>query len=393
MAGMLAAMVLAIFTVFSAGSMTHGFVSYYTASRLLIDGELGPRAYDDRWFGEAVKQQTVSDVREIFIPNPPTMAVMALPVAGLDARPARAVWLIASLLVFIAGVAALVNYQALRNRDVAIPVLLLMLLSPAVFTNLRIGQGYLIVFALFTAMVLLLIRERDRAAGLCLGLLLALKTSGVAVVILLMAKRRWTALIAAGITAAILALAITPFIDASMWTIYPSQVRAYVARPASAVTAYQTTLGLVRHLCVADPQWNPSPAASCEPLAFVIPYLILGVATVVTMVLSMRSQRVEAWIAAGTTLSVLSLPAIAEPHFVLMAIPLALLRLGTIEILLIGALLIVPLEWTAERFTAGWTALLAYPRLYAAWLLWGAAIRELLASKTAQALFERDAPS
>ena len=144
---------------------------------------------------------------------------------------------------------------------------------------------------------------------------------------------------------------------------------------------------------MADPQWNPSPAASCEPLAFVIPYLILGVATVVTMVLSMRSQRVEAWIAAGTTLSVLSLPAIAEPHFVLMAIPLALLRLGTIEILLIGALLIVPLEWTAERFTAGWTALLAYPRLYAAWLLWGAAIRELLASKTAQALFERDAPS
>ena len=77
------------------------------------------------------------------------MALMALPLAGLDAQPARAIWLIVSLIVFIAGVAALVKYQALRNRDVSIPVLLLMLLSPAVFTNLRIGQGYLIVFALF----------------------------------------------------------------------------------------------------------------------------------------------------------------------------------------------------------------------------------------------------
>ena len=60
-----------------------------------------------------------------------------------------------------------------------------------------------------------------------------------------------------------------------------------------------------------------------------------------------------------------------------MAIPLAVLRLEPIELLLIGALLIVPLEYTAERFTTGWWALLAYPRLYAAWLLWAASIREL----------------
>ena len=134
LAGMLAAMALAIFTVFSAGTITHGFVSYYTASRLLANGELGPLAYDDRWFGDRVQQLTASSVREIFTANPPTMALMALPLAGLDAQPARAIWLIVSLIAFIAGVAALVRYQALRNRDVSIPVLLLMLLSPAVFT-------------------------------------------------------------------------------------------------------------------------------------------------------------------------------------------------------------------------------------------------------------------
>jgi hypothetical protein len=382
-AGMLAAMALAIFTVFSASSVTHGFVSYYTASRLLVSGELGPLAYDDRWFGEVVQRLTGSNVRQIFIPNPPTMALMALPLVGLDAQPARAVWLIASLVMFIAGVAALVRYQALRNRDVSVPVLLLMMLSPAVFTNLRIGQGYLIVFALFAAAALLLIKGRDRAAGVCLGALLALKTSGIAIVLLLIARRRWRALAATAICAAVLAIAITPFIDARMWWDYPAHVRAYVARPASSVTAYQTTLGLVRHLCVADPQWNPSPAANCAPIAFVVPALVIGAATVFTIVLAMRSRRTEPWIAAGVTLSVLSLPAIAEPHFVLLAIPLALLPLTLVELVVVAVLVIVPLELTAERFTGGWWALLAYPRLYAAWLLWAAAVRELRAGHTA----------
>ena len=377
LAGMIAAMVLTIFTILSAGSVTHGFVSYYTASRLLVSGELGPDAYDDRWFGEVVQRLTSSNVREIFIPNPPTMSLMALPLAGLDPQPARAVWLIGSLAAFIAGVAGLVRHRKRRNVEDSIPTLLLMLLAPAVFTNLRIGQGYLIVFALFAAATVLLLRERDRAAGVMLGLLLALKTSGVALVFLLAARRRWTAIVFAALTALALAVAITPFIDAGMWWIYPSQVRAYVARPASSVTAYQTTLGLFRHLCVADPQWNPAPAANCAPIAFALPAMIVGAATLLTALLARKSTRTEPWLAAGATLSVLSLPAVAEPHYVLMAIPLALLPLTTVEILLIGALLIVPLEWTAERFTTGWWSLLAYPRLYAAWLLWGASVREL----------------
>jgi hypothetical protein len=377
MTGMIAAMILAIFTIFSARSTTHGFVSYYTASRLLVSGELGPRAYDDQWFGEIVQRITSSSVREIFIPNPPTMALMAVPLVGMGPQPARAIWLGVSLAAFIGGVSALTRYRARKNRDVSIPLLMLMLLAPAVFTNLRIGQGYLIVFALFAGATVMLLKHRDRSAGMFLGLLLALKTSGVALALLLIVRRRWAAISAAALTALVLAIVITPFIDASMWWIYPSQVRAYVARPASSVTAYQTTLGMFRHLCIADPQWNPSPAASCGAIAFAAPTVIIAIATLVTLLLARRSTSTESWIAAGTTLSVLSLPAVAEPHFVLMAIPLALLRLHTIEILVIGALLMVPLEYTAERFTAGWWALLAYPRLYAAWLLWAASIREL----------------
>lgn len=375
--GMIAAMILAAFAVFSSGSMTHGFVSYYTAARLLVDGQLGPRAYDDQWFGAAVQRITNSNIREIFIPNPPPMSVMALPLVRLDPQSARAVWLLVSLAGFIAGVAALVRDCARRNQPISIPMLLLMMLAPAVFTNLRIGQGYLIVFALFAAATVLLLRNRDRAAGVCLGALLALKTSGVALALVLVARRRWTALASAAVTAIAIAAAITPFIDLDMWRIYPSAVNAYVARPASSVTAYQTTLALFRHLCVADPQWNPSPAANCAPIAFITPTIIIGLATAITLLAAARARDDRHWLAAAAVLSVLSLPAVAEPHYVLMAIPLALLPLNPLEVLVVGALLIVPLEWTAERFTAGWWSVLAYPRLYAAWLLWRRSVAEL----------------
>ena len=74
-----AAVILAGFTWYSAASTTHGFVAYYAASRLLSAGELGPRAYDDQWFGAYVQSVTQSAVREIFTPNPPTMALMGSP--------------------------------------------------------------------------------------------------------------------------------------------------------------------------------------------------------------------------------------------------------------------------------------------------------------------------
>ena len=58
-----------------------------------------------------------------------------------------------------------------------------------------------------------------------------------------------------------------------------------------------------------------------------------------------RSRHTEPWVAAGATLAILTLPAAAESHFVLMAIPLALLRLTVSEFVVIAVLLLVPLEF------------------------------------------------
>ena len=369
-------LVLVAFTIYSAGSVTHGFVSYYAAARLLVSGQLGPMAYDDAWFGAYVQAITQSSVREIFIPNPPTMALMALPLVGMGPSMARVVWLAVSLSGAAAAVLALLKYRASSASPASVAIGLVMLLNPSVFANLRIGQGYLIVLALVAATALLLIAKRDGLAGACLGLLLALKTSGVALFVLLVAQRRFRAAGWAIAGALVLAIGITPWVDRAMWLDYPMRVREYVERPASSVTAYQSTMGLVRHLCVADPTWNPSPAANCASVAFVAPTFLIGLATLMTIGAAWRSPtRVAAWVAAGVCLSELALPAAAEPHFALLVVPLALVPMEPWLFAIFAALFLVPLEYTAETFTNGWTALLAYPRLYANWLLWAVAIR------------------
>lgn len=373
--------ILAAFAIYSAASVTHGFIAYYGAARLLIDGALGPSAYDDAWFGDYLQRLTGTAIREIFTPNPPTMALMALPIAAFDHHTARSLWLFASVALFVTAIYALARDREQRDGSVPIPQLLLAMLAPAVFTNIRIGQGYLIVFALFAAAVLWLSRQRDARGGAALGLVLGLKLSGTALLVVLAAQRRWRAIAVAGAVAFLLALAVTPFIDAAMWWQHPDVVRGFVQRPSGSVTAYQTTLSFFRRLCVADPVWNPAPAASCEPIAFAIPYTLLAVAIVLTAVAVYRSQDPRQGAVAGTVLSLLALPASAEVHFVLLGIPLLLIPLRTWYLAIVAALVIVPLEWTADRMTAGWWVLLAYPRLYAAWLLWWAGVKDLLRSK------------
>jgi hypothetical protein len=377
--------ILAGFSYYSATSVTHGFVAYYAAARLLSDGALGPSAYDDAWFGAYLQQLTGTAVRDIFTPNPPTMALMAWPIARFDHGVARAAWLFGSVTLFAAAVFALARERA-RDGPVPIAALLLAMLAPAVFTNIRIGQGYLIVFALMAVAVLWIPRQPATAkaialqvaGGAALGLAVGLKLSGTALMLILAAARRWRPIVAALVIAIALALAVTPFVDVAMWWQYPDVVAAFVQRPSGSVTAYQTTLSLFRRLCVADPAWNPSPAASCDRIAFAIPYLLIAAAALITVVLAYRSHDTRAGMAAGVVLSLLALPAAAEVHFVLLGVPLLILALGPIELAALAFLTIVPLELTVERFTAGWSVLLAYPRLYAAWLLWAVCVRRLI---------------
>ena len=363
------AVLLAYVLLSSAWKATHGFISYYAAARLLFEGRLGPAAYDDAWFGKYMRDITGTGVLEIFIPNPPMMALMAAPLAWLGPQPARVIWLLASLAAAAAVTFALLRHRERMHLPLSIAIGLVMLLNPAMFANLRIGQGYLFVFAMLGGAALSLVNGRDRRAGVLLGLAFALKSAGLPLLLLLVWMRRWTAITLATVTFAIAVALTAPFVERAMWLRYPSAVAEFVERPASSTTAYQTTLSLFRRLCIAEPRWNEHPAATCAPVAYVAPGILIISAVAATLAVARRSP-IHLWVAAVLCLSELSLPIAAEAHFMLFAAALALVPIGRVSLAVFAALYFIPLAYTAEVFTDGWRVVFAYPRLYAAWLLW-----------------------
>ena len=63
------------FVITNADRPTHGFGTYYTASRLLVEGEDVSRFYDDDWFSSNVKR-FVPEVYEIYYINLPTTSLI-----------------------------------------------------------------------------------------------------------------------------------------------------------------------------------------------------------------------------------------------------------------------------------------------------------------------------
>ena len=359
---------LAVLTAYiftdAASAVTHGFVAYYGAARLLVSGELGVSAYNDDWFRAYVQSITGTGVLEIFTPNPPMMALMAAPLAWLDHATARPLWLVASLCALAAASLALLRYRERADAPLTAAIVAIVLLNPSTFANLRTGQGYLFVFALLTGAALSVVTGHDRRAGIFLGLAFGLKSTGLPLLLLLVVARRWRAIQAFVVVVAATVGVTALLVDPDMWWRYPSTVSEFVNRPSGSVTAYQTTLGLFRRLCIADPVWNPHPAADCAAAAFTVPSILLAAAMLVTVVLARRSPT-HLWAA-------------AEPHFILFAVPLALLVLSPAMLAVFAVLYLVPLARTAEVFTDGWSVLAAYPRLYAVWLLWGLAVAAML---------------
>ncbi len=70
---------------------SNGFASYYTASRLIIEGENPSDFYNDEYFSSKVKNY-VNGIYEIYSVNLPTTALMVLPLAFFSHDTARIFW-------------------------------------------------------------------------------------------------------------------------------------------------------------------------------------------------------------------------------------------------------------------------------------------------------------
>lgn len=405
----------------SSGQMTHGFIGYYTASLLVVQGKFGPLVYDNAWFSHWVHAVSQRPIDEALAPGLPTEALVALPVVFLPPQPARAAWLWGNVLLLLVALSLLIAtlYQLHPHRPQPVLWLLLAALAfmfPPVFANFFLGQAYLLLLALFSLALYGLASQRNVPAGLGLGLAFILKSSGLPLWLLLLLQRRWPALAWGVATMLLVAVMSLPWLGIAIWRLYPQVAWGVADGPTLSVTAYQTTLSFFNHLFRFDPAWNPQPLVHWPWLAQTLTLLVTAGASLVTVWLG-QTATLPLLFAALSTLSVVVFPAAEEYQYTLLLMPIFILvdhlcrtscqlvlqdhlksgpdppapGSGRLDWFLLSAALVwlmVPIPYEDKRLSAGWLALLAYPRLFGGWLLWTVAIRQMRRPVQAAGLVE-----
>jgi hypothetical protein len=361
---------------------THGFIAYYAVSRLVREGvDISPSYADDYWFQAQLDrfQRGVSDVNY----NPPTTALLVLPLADLPYRQARVAWTLLSLAGLLLA-CGLITYFARLPPGLVPFVLLLVLACQPLYANFSFAQGYAAMFLLLV--VAWFAHSRDRAAllGSSLGLLLVLKLAGVFLVPLLLIQRRWRALAWTGLVAGGVVLGTLPWLGRAWLAYVPYMVHVNADR-SRAVAAYQTLTGFFRHFTTFDSTWNPAPLVDWPVAGNALALLAAAGVLAVSLACAARSapQSNEVLFGAFALLGVILSPLSLDYHYVL-ALP-AMIILGrwaysqrsrwAWPVLLLATLMIaLDLPYRSPRVSAGLSALLAYPKLYGALMLWGLAL-------------------
>jgi hypothetical protein len=372
----------AFFGIKAAVRPSHGFGAYYTAARLVKEGDDVSRFYDNDWFRAQFKRYVPfgSDIYNI---NPPITALLLLPLAGFDYMGARVVWTIFNLMCLIGAVGWLLWQLEFRGLWMPGSIVFVLLYQP-IYANFSYGQAYVLLFALLV-MAWHGYRHRHEAMlGIALGLMVILKTSGVLLWLLLLVQRRWKALAWSTVVVLAVCLGSLLWLGLEAWKTYFHLLPYLSSRPDMAVTAHQTQLSFFRHLLTFDAQWNPAPLLQVPALGIWLPWVSLAIMVGFSVYWAYKKDRADLVFAAFVVANLVLSPVSLDYHYTLLLVSIAILvawiRQQTLlwPWIILGiamALIAANLPYISPQLATGWWALLAYPKLYGAWLLWGLALR------------------
>jgi len=270
-----AAAVGMLLTAITLSAVTKGtdFFYYFCFSRLVALGH-GAQIYDSRVLG-AFQRHLASPIRVPggFIPNvyPPFFAVALAPLADLPYSISFISWLLLNCIALGLSLLYLERYARLGRRGVILFRAAALASLPVVVASL-LGQVSFLMLGLLCISMHALRTDRDRIAGVALGLTLIKPQYAVAFLLVLVIQRRYHSLAAFVATAAVLFVGPIFVLGWSIDTSY-IQTLAHAASWGSSVggftpSANRSLVGFTRLLF-------PAPIAA--PLSIVLDLIALGV--------------------------------------------------------------------------------------------------------------------
>jgi hypothetical protein len=357
---------------------SNGFASYYTASRLIIEGENTSDFYNDDYFSSKV-QNYVNGIYEIYSVNLPTTALMVLPLAFFSHDTARIFWNIFNLLLL-----AFTIYFILRKmqfNQLWLPFTLILIFSfQPLYSNMLQAQAYVFIFFLLSFVFFGYKFDKEKLVGFCMGIVLIAKSAGTILLFLFAIQKKWKSLLWVFIYLLIIILLSLPILGINSWLVYLDKLLNYSSDPSLSVTAHQSIYSFCYHLFSYNSKWNLNPIIDQAIIAKMLMIIFSLSVILLTVYYVIKFKKVELAFGSFIIISLIANPTTMDYHYVIILIPIFILiewlrRNGTriYWSLFIFSFLLIALDfpYVSPKLSGGWLALLAYPKLYGAVGLWG----------------------
>jgi len=374
--------------VLNASRPSHGFASYYTASKLLIEGEDVADFYDDEWFSSKVEEY-VPGVYEIYLVNMPTTVLIFLPMANFDYETAKTIWTIFNILFLTVAIGLIISRMKLEGFWLPLTLIILLAFQP-LYANISFGQVYIFIFCLLVLSWFAYESGNEKLLGTIIGLVFIFKTVGGLLLILLAIQKKWKSLLWVFVTIVFLLITTLAFVGLDSWLAYGNKLLDYSSSPTLSVTAYQTIHSFFHHFFVLDEQWNPVPLINLPYLGKSLTIFFSALILVITIIIAFKSKKSELIFGSFIIVGIILSPPSIDYHYILMLIPIFILFDWLIKnpsvvlwsLFAISYLLIATsLPYISQKIAGGIWAVFAYPKLYGALGLWFLSLRGSYLSK------------
>jgi Glycosyltransferase family 87/WD40-like Beta Propeller Repeat len=315
-------------TAFRTGWMNPktDFPNYYTAAKLVRQGQPLRPYYDWTWFARQMNYAGNGTQLGSYIPQTPLTMLPMVTFAGLPPQRGKQVWLSLNLAFLAATIWLLAQVTSFSLETIW---LLAFCGYFSLRTNFLYGQYYVFLLFLLTLAFYFLHRDKHVSAGILTGIAFALKLYGGPFLVYFAARRQWRALIGMIVaTLGCLGVAILLFgwADTHYYAaqIFPRSLEGGSIDPYTPGTP--TVSNLLRHVLVADRNLNPHPLWQAPWLFFFLrPFISFAIIATLFFGISSKQSTERhdfAWFVIGV---VLLSTGTASYTFIILLLPLVLL--------------------------------------------------------------------
>jgi hypothetical protein len=367
------------------------FATYYTAADLFWHKPTQfAQVYDNQWFATQIDREAFHQATDIFTPNPPTMALLALPLLGLSGQTAWWVWTMGGLLAIAGGFWLVGSVEKMPAFLLTLAFIVAIFLYAPLRHNLSHGQVYGYLLGGICLVYWGIRTKQPIAAGMTLGVMLAVKLTGIWLFILLALHKQWRILSTAILTSIVIGCISLLQLGFEPWQTFVTLLPNTLSNPKYSIFPYQTIKSLVSHLFLFDATWNQNPIAHLPWLANLLQQIGFWLPLLLTWRLGSRGKILPPpqllyglWI----SLLVTTAPQAQDYHYVLL-LPAFLLAFHhthhtksnlfiLIWLTIALGLCAMRIDFNGLQWATGWLAFLGYPRVFGAFLLWGWFLHQL----------------